>query len=111
MPDRPNLELGSWEGFFLHSLGFALAARKYLDRGMEKGFVQVAVRFFPVYGVSGGGAFLQAGPFARQAACENYRTRVVSNPGSGPNLATLSCFSTTAKTQDPPVCDADDSKC
>ena len=78
---------------------------------MKKDFIRVAVWFFLVYNANAGGAFLQAGPFATQAACENYRTKVVSNPARGPNLTTLSCFSTTAKTQDPPVCAADDKSC
>ena len=89
----------------------ALAAREYLDGAMKKSLLGVAVWFFVTYSMSGSGAFLQVGPFATQAACENYRTKVVSNPAGGPNLTTLSCFSTSAKTQDPPVCDSTDRRC
>ena len=57
---------------------------------MKKSILAVGVWYFVV--LNGGGApVTQIGPFATQAACDNYGL----NPSS--HLDTLACFSTAAK--------------
>jgi hypothetical protein len=65
--------------------------REYLDRGMKKSILAVAVWYF----VAGGNGvpLVQIGPFATQVACENNRTQPVISQ----NYFTAACFNTSAK--------------
>ncbi len=58
---------------------------------MRKLLVTVAVWYFVI--VSGAGGVAQVGPFATQAACNNFRMTLDSQF----EIPTSTCFSTTAK--------------
>lgn len=58
---------------------------------MKKSILSVAVWYFVI--LHGGSSPAQIGPFATQAACENYRTQQIETQ----SFATAPCFNTAAK--------------
>jgi hypothetical protein len=65
-------------------------AAPYNRMMLKRMVTAVAVWYFVLFSSTGGVA-TQIGPFATQAACNDYRTQFASNGGAAP------CFSTTAK--------------